>query len=348
MDARDEAIDLATLRLAFTGAELSDIKRALYVALAGYDIRPKEKQLILYENKNEEAIKRYIIAKGIAGLAERTLRMYASTLTRAFGIIRKDYDKVESEDVQLLLATVMTKGSKRYANDIRVVLNGFYAWLLREEIVTRSPMNKIDIIKYRSSKEDAFSDIEVERMREACRTRYEKAVIEFLLSTGCRAFEAASVTIEQAKEDEITIVGKGDKERKIYVNAKARIAINGFLAERIDRNPYLFPASVMKNGRHIQSMQGGPNWYLRRELVGDDHVGRETINNIVKRVAKRANVDGCHAHRFRRTCATNALKHGMPIELVSMMLGHSNIATTQIYLSIGQDALRNAHGKYVL
>ena len=91
------------------------------------------------------------------------------------------------------------------------------------------------------------------------------------------------------------------------------------------------------------------DWFKDPRLVTKaDHFWRDSVNNMVRTIGKRAGVKGVHTHRFRRTCATQALRHGMPIELVSMMLGHEQISTTQIYLDIRDDDLQAAHRKYVV
>lgn len=91
------------------------------------------------------------------------------------------------------------------------------------------------------------------------------------------------------------------------------------------------------------------NWHAHPELVSDlEHQDKCSIESIVRKIGKRAGVDRVHPHRFRRTCATMALRHGMPIELVSKMLGHESIATTQIYLDIGEESLKTAHKKFIV
>lgn len=173
--------------------------------------------------------------------------------------------------------------------------------------------------------------------------------MEMLLSTGCRAAELVSIKIADMDEDKVSILGKGGKWRTVYINAKAFVAIKNYLADRKDTNPYLFPREINTKDRTMISNFSRKDWFKDPRLVTKaDHFGRDSVNNMVRTIGKRAGVKGVHTHRFRRTCATQALRHGMPIELVSMMLGHEQISTTQIYLDIRDDDLQAAHRKYVV
>lgn len=234
------------------------------------------------------------------------------------------------------------------------VLAGFshgsaYCIPYREEIIRTNPMNKIDNIKFKREKEKALTDMEIEVMRQACQTTMQKAIMEMLLSTGCRAAELVSIKIADMDEDKVSILGKGGKWRTVYINAKAFVAVKNYLADRKDTNPYLFPREINTKDRTMISNFSRKDWFKDPRLVTKaDHFGRDSVNNMVRTIGKRAGVKGVHTHRFRRTCATQALRHGMPIELVSMMLGHEQISTTQIYLDIRDDDLQAAHRKYVV
>lgn len=269
----------------------------------------------------------------------------------------KDADTVTSDDIQILLALKLRDGvSKSYANTLRLYLSTFYAYLMREELIARNPMLKIEKIKFHKKDEGAFSEIEVERIRDGCRNARERAIVELLLSTGCRLSELVSIRIDDIQDGAATILGKGQKYRNVYLNAKATVAVENYLKERRDANPYLFPASVMERGEvfdgkdetSVKFRRLGAEWYKDASLVSPDRAAwKDVIGQIVSRLGRRVKVENCHPHRFRRTCATFALRRGMPVEQVSKMLGHASIATTQIYLDLREDELAQAHRKYV-
>lgn len=328
--------------------DMQMVKAKIIMLLDDYQISPKETAISVYTNgKNEYFLKRFLLAKAVAGRQKRTLEQYSIMISMVLRQIGKDADTITANDIQAYIARKMTSGaSKSYCDTIRRYMNSFYTWLYKEEMIKTNPLNKVEKIKYKVEKETALTDMEIELIRAACETSMQRAVVETLLSTGCRASELVSIHICDIDRDKIQIEGKGGKFRTVYLNAKSIVAIKSYLKERKDNNPYLFPQEVPASQR-----KGCPtrNWFKYPEFVTDELPCQiDSVNQMVRRIGKRAGVSGVHTHRFRKTCATMALRHGMPIELVSMMLGHEQITTTQIYLDIKESDLQAAHEKYVV
>ena len=332
--------------------DLNEIGAKIRTILFDYRIEPKEEALTVWtEGKNEYYIKRFLLAKAVAGCTKRTVKVYGDYLKRAFLYMGKDADVVSALDIQAYLASIIQKTSKANADNIRRVLSSFYGWMHREELISKNPMNKVDAIKVRKQKKKAFTDVECELLRNSCRTARERAIVEMLFSTGCRVSELVSIKRQDLDGKAVTIIGKGEKERQVYLNAKAFVAVQNYEAERKDNNPWLFPK--MDSGCRTKDRLSKPcrfreNWYKQADMVDPSgHSDNGTIENIVRNIGKRAGVENVHPHRFRRTCATSALNHGMPIEQVSKMLGHEQLSTTQIYLDLGERGLEIAHERYV-
>ena len=172
-------------------------------------------------------------------------------------------------------------------------------------------------------------------------------MVEILLSTGCRVNELAHIKKTDIKNDSILVHGKGDKDRIVYLNAKAQIALERYMSEREDKSEYIFPkCSGNIKDKRINSVKR--NWYKYKDMVANEPSDVTNIETTVRRIGNRAGVKNTHPHRFRRTCATFALRRGMPIEQVSKMLGHEQISTTQIYLDLAEEELEQAHKKYVV
>lgn len=327
------------------------------IILAEYEISKRETELTIWEeNKNDAVIRKWLSAKAAAGMSPRTIQFYGKEVPNFFSKVQKNYDEITADDLRLYFAVRVQKDrvSKVTADNERRCLSSFYGWLQKEEILLRNPMAKLDSIKKTKKKKKAYDLMDLEKIRLGCRTAREKAIVEILASTWCRVSELVGIQLDDIDGDRIIVHGKGDKEREVYLNARSKLALDVYLQERKDTNPYLFPRS--KNAGKINIMlQSGhrkkelPNWYKDPEMV-DEYLPTDkgTIESIVRNLGRRAGVDKVHPHRFRRTGATMALRQGMPLTTVSKLLGHESIATTQIYLDISDEEMADAHKKYVV
>lgn len=347
-DARDELADRIADALG-----MDQGKHLILGIMAGYEITRKETAMIVYDGgQTEYLIKRFLVAKKVKGCTDRTCKLYGDNLRRAFSFMGKSPLQCDHTDVQAYIASLIMRGcGKDYQQNNMRTLSSFYGWLTREEMIDKNIMLKIDPIKNKPKQKKAFTEMDVEKIRMTCKTKRELALVEVLLSTGCRVYEAASLKIEQCQQEEMTIIGKGEKQRTVYLNARAQLAIQAYVKERKDGNPYLFPASVNvgRPANKATALKGMANWYIYPEQISkDSYSDNSTLEAIIRTIGKRAGVKQCHPHRFRRTCATMALRRGMDVTLVQKMLGHESLATTQRYLDIAEEDLRLAHKRYVI
>lgn len=337
---------------------MQDLKMRIEMTLAPYDITKAEHALTVYEgNVNEIIIKRWLSAKIAQGCSSRTIKYYKDTVEKILREIGKPYMDVTADDIRLFIAIRVQrdKVTKTTANNERRALSAFYGWLQNEEILGRNPMRKVDAIKVTKRKKKAYSLLDLEKLRTGCRTNRERAIVEMLASTWCRVSELVQIRIDEIKDGKVIVHGKGAKDREVYINARAQVAVQCYRAERKDTNPYLFPkmkdagdvGMFVKNAKCSQKQY--PDWYKFPEFV-DPHepTGANTIEHIVRELGRRVGVEKVHPHRFRRTGATMALRQGMPLTTVSKLLGHESISTTQIYLDISDEELEQAHRKYVI
>lgn len=176
-----------------------------------------------------------------------------------------------------------------------------------------------------------------------------KKEIELLLSTGCRVSEICQILLTDIDGNQILVHGKGQKDRYVYLNARAMYALGKYMELREDASPYLFPRRIsVADSKGKKGMNPG-DWWQHAELVkADEYMDQSTVESMTRKIARRAGVERANPHKFRRTCATMALRRGMPIEQVSKMLGHEDISTTQIYLDLNESDLRIAHERFVV
>ena len=303
------------------------LKQRLIILLDKYEISKRSTEVAVYEpdDFNEKMIKKFLIDKMVAGLTERTIHHYRNTLRFVIDRINKPFNVVTSEDIKLYLAKrqVQDKVSEETVLNEWRVLSSFFGWMHREELILKNPMYKVETPKRRKQKKKAFTAMECEIIRDHCETLREKALVEVLFSTWCRVSEVEKMNIEDMEEGHITVLGKGKKERTVYLNSKAQLAIQNYIGDR----------------------QSGPLFISYDKPY--ERLMKSTMEKDIRELGKRAGVSKSHPHKFRRTGATMALRSGMPIEKVSKLLGHESIETTQIYLDILEDEVMAAHKKYV-
>lgn len=340
MKDKDKAIDNACMMLgkAYADIDLTTVRNILTLALRDYDVRKQTQAVTIYEgNEDEEIIKAFLVAKRVAGSSDKTIEHYAFILQQFLKKTQKHILKVTANDVRIYFARreLDDKVSAVTRNNERSVLSSLYQWLTDEELIDRNPVRKVPKIKERKMQKKAFSKLELEKIRSHCQNVTETAIIETLISTGCRVSELCGIKVSDIDGDRVTVHGKGNKDRVCYLTAKAQIAIDEYM-----QSDYF----------KIRQARGSDYLFMRKRYEGDEYkksLSTAAVEAMAKRIGKRAGVTNVHPHRFRRTCATHALERGMPIERVSYMLGHESIETTQVYLDITEEGMHDAHRRFV-
>ena len=174
---------------------------------------------------------------------------------------------------------------------------------------------------------EIYSGESLELMRDKCNNLRDLAIIDLLTSTGIRVGELVTLDISDIdfENRECIVLGKGNKERRVYFDARTKIHLQKYLLERTDKNPALF-VSLQKPFKRL--LISGVEIRLR-------NIGREL------------NLDKVHPHKFRRTLATMAIDKGMPIEQVQQLLGHQSIDTTLQYAMVNQINVKNSCKKFL-
>lgn len=329
------------------------VSNILYVLLNDYEIKEKTTEIAVYHgDTNELLLKRFLVAKKVKGCTDRTLRLYASEIPKILGRIGKDVVDITPDDIRIMCAFRLQSGvSKRTVGNELRYLRSFYTYMHGEGVVIKNPMARVDPIKENRTQKEAFTDDEIVKMRNTPKTNREATIFELLLCTGCRVTELAGIQLADIdyREDKILVHGKGQKDRYCYLNAPAKYALNIYLNERKDQSVWLFPGGFWLSikGKKGIAKEDYKNWYKNPELVDiNRHVNTGSIEEFIRKLGRKNGVKA-YPHKFRRTCATNALRAGMPIEMVSKMLGHANIGVTQLYLDLKEEDLKIAHNKYV-
>lgn len=278
---------------------------------------------------NSNYLAMFLNAKKIEGCSERTLSYYKTTVEKLLDRITDPIRKVTTDDIREYLASYqgLNDCSKTTIDNIRRNISSFFTWLEEEDYIIKSPMRRIHKIKTTKTVKEVISDEEIEKMRDKCKNLRDLAIIDLLYSTGIRIGELVRLNIDDIdfEERECIVFGKGDKERRVYFDAKTKIHLTDYINSRFDTNPALF---VTLDAPYNRLQISGVEIRLRR-------LGRELGINKV------------HPHKFRRTMATRAIDKGMPIEQVQKLLGHSQIDTTMHYAIVNQTNVKVAHRKFI-
>lgn len=283
-----------------------------------------------YPYTNIEYMDMFISAKRIEGCSERTLAYYKATIEHMLSIIVMPLRQVNTDDLRAYLAEYQLRNncSKTTVDNIRRNLSSFFSWLEAEDYIIKSPIRRIHKIRTGSKVKETLSEECIERLRDSCLHIRDLAMIDLLYSTGIRVGELVNLNIGDInfEERECIVYGKGNKQRKVYFDAKAKVHLKRYLEQRTDYNDALF---VTLDSPFERLKISGVEIRLRK-------LGRLAL--LDQRV---------HPHKFRRSMATRAIDKGMPIEQVQKLLGHQQIDTTMHYAMVNQSNVKISHRKFM-
>lgn len=283
-----------------------------------------------YPYTNIEYMDMFISAKRIEGCSERTLSYYKATIEHMLSIIVTPLRQVNTDDLRAYLVEYQLRNncSKTTVDNIRRNLSSFFSWLEAEDYIIKSPIRRIHKIRTGSKVKETLSEECIERLRDSCLHIRDLAMIDLLYSTGIRVGELVNLNIGDInfEERECIVYGKGNKQRKVYFDAKAKVHLKRYLEQRNDYNDALF---VTLDSPFERLKISGVEIRLRK-------LGRLAL--LDQRV---------HPHKFRRSMATRAIDKGMPIEQVQKLLGHQQIDTTMHYAMVNQSNIKISHRKFI-
>lgn len=320
---------IAKMNETLSPQELFSLREVLEQELSGCDITPAPDKENQTKKANDELAIQFISAKRIEGCSEKTLKYYENTIQAFLDETSKELHDVSTNEIRKYLSDFQAKrnSSKTTVDNVRRILSSFFSWLEDEDYIVKSPVRRIHKVRSESTVKETISDEHLEKLRDTCTEVRDLAMIDFLVSTGVRVGELVTLNRNDIdfNERQCVVLGKGNKERTVYFNARAKVHLQNYLAMRQDDNPALF---VTLSAPHTRLTISGVECRMRQ-------------------LGKRANICRIHPHKFRRTLATMAIDKGMPIEQVQRLLGHCKIDTTLHYAMVNQTNVRIAHRKFL-
>jgi len=306
--------------------QLQHLQEALEYCLRGIEISAVDQ---LHDKKQSDMVAAFISAKRIEGCSEKTLAYYSKTISAMIETIGKTVQQITTEDLRQYLTEyqIKRKSSKVTIDNIRRILASFYSWLEDEDYIIKSPVRRIHKVKTAKLVKDTYTDETLELMRDNCDSLRDLAIIDLLASSGMRIGEMVALNRDDINfnERECVVVGKGNRERLVYFDARTKIHLQNYLDSRTDSSPALF---VTLRAPYKRIQIGGVELRLRE-------------------LGRKLSIPKVHPHKFRRTLATSAIDKGMPIEQVQQLLGHQKIDTTMHYAMVKQQNVKLAHRKFI-
>lgn len=311
-------------------AQLEYLKQSLEIKLQKFEIiESSESCSKIDKDDNLSLISSFLAAKRIEGCSEKSLKYYENTIQCTVNNIAKDIKHLTTDDLRVYLTTYQQQynSSRVTIDNIRRILSSFFSWLEDEGYIFKSPIRRIHKVKTDKIIKETYTDEELETLRDNTTTIRDLAIIDILASTGMRIGEMVLLNKADVNftERECKVLGKGNKERIVYFDARAKLHLQKYLDSRKDDNKALFVS--LKNP-------------AKRVTIGG-------IESRLRKMGLYLGIHKVHPHKFRRTLATMAIDKGMPIEQLQQMLGHQRIDTTLQYAMVKQSNVKLAHKKYI-
>ena len=308
--------------------QLTELRSVLQNVLCTYRVDTEKQELRIVNDSWKDDLEDYLMAKALEGKSPATVGRYRYELSRLLSYINKSVINIRPEDISgYMRAYKKIRGiCNQTLKNIRAVYSSFFVWLRDRDRIRRNPMALVEQIKVEKKIKKPYTDTDRELMLRQCKSIRDKAIMEFFYSTAVRVSELTALNRDDIRftTKDLTVFGKGAKERVTYLNERSHMYLKEYLDSQTDNNPALF---VSEKGPH-------------------ERLGKTGIEDIIRRTGKRVGVHA-YPHRFRRTAATNALNRGMPVQEVAQLLGHAKLETTMVYCTVEQESVQFHHKKYL-
>lgn len=299
------------------------VRKVIEEVLYNYEVTSRETALTTSDLEGK--INYFLATKKLEGLSPKTLRNYEYILRKLQNVFHKPTSTITTADIKMLMYAEAEKKSPSSMNTFMTPIKLFFSWLQNEEFIIKNPCASIKPVKEPKRMRKPLTEEQVEQLRDSMLTRREKAILEFFLSTGCRLSEVLNVRIKEIDFNNKTllVIGKGNKERKVYFTERCKRALLNYLKDRKDNCEYLF-VTDRKPCRKLSTR------------------GMEVIVNKMK--IKSGLDRNIHPHIFRHTFATHALRSGMKPEVIQQILGHEDVGITlKVYAKLAESDVEHSY-----
>lgn len=304
-----------------TAADMEIVLSIVSDNLANYTLEQNTRG----DDQPDDLLDAYMAAMQIQGRSSKTLERYAYIIKRMMQSVNVQTRHITVYHLRRYLTGEKSRGiSDRTLESTRQVFSAYFNWLQREGLIESNPTANLGAIKFQKKVKQIYSDVDIEKMKFRCKSIRDRALIAFLLTTGCRISEVTQLNRNDVDLSglECKVLGKGNKERTVFFDGVTAALIREYLEERKDDSPALFAGK------------------------GTDRMTPHGVRKMLNVLADGADVEHVHPHKFRRTLATNLIRHGMPIQEVAAILGHDKLDTTMQYVVLDKSEVAHDYRKY--
>lgn len=295
-------------------ALMPECAREIIKIMREYDVQTAQ----VYDRSNlPRRVEAFLAAKRIDGCRPKTIKGYRERLKMFMTQCSKPVQAITTDDLREYLAYLV---DERHLMDNSVqahinTLRSFFSWLVDEDNIRKSPMRKIKSLKIdKLRSRHPLTAEQLELVRDGCKGYKEKALVEFLASSGCRVSEVAGLRVDDIdwRDRKCKVIGKGNKERTVYFSVRAKLMLQLYIAER----------------------RGGEALFASSRAPYEPLTDRG-IEKMISKLGKRIGMERpLYPHLMRHTFASHALNCGMELTIIQHLLGHSDPKTTLIYAEI--------------
>lgn len=301
-----------------------DMERVVDVVgniLTNYEITPNAVEAM----ENDTLLNVFLDAMNVEGRSAKTIERYKYIISRFLTETKVPTGSVTQYHIRQYLASEKERGiSDSTIRGYCWVFGAYFGWLHRDGIIRRNPMSNIGHIRVQKKVREVFCEVDIERMKTACESIRDKAIICFLKATGCRISEVTQLNRDDIDFEnlECVVLGKGNKQRTVYIDSVTGMILKTYLCKRKDDSLALFVGK------------------------GTERIQPSGVRAMLKRIERKTGVQHIHPHKFRSTQLTELANRGMPIEQIKILAGHEKIDTTMGYVKVDQQNVKHSYRKY--
>lgn len=306
-----------------TADNMNEVLKIIADELDAYSLEQTENTD--FDLSSNDMLDSFLSAKELEGRSPKTLERYKYIITKLLLFTKTPIRSITIYHLRKYLMVLKGRGcADTTIEGVREVFSSFFNWLQKERLIDENPCANLAPIKCMKKTKLPFSSVDIEKLKENCLNSRDKAIICFLLSTGCRISEVIQLnkTDVDFQKKQCKVLGKGNKERIVYIDDVTALLLLRYFSERKDKSEALFAGK------------------------GTSCIGAQGVRKMLVDLGKRAGVENVHPHRFRRTLATNLIFRGMPIQEVAKILGHEKLDTTMKYVYLDNNMLKFSYSKY--